>query len=770
MDSEQEVANVVLKLLPSPLTTRQIEANDRDLPTYAEAAPETFLSIVERDLRTKNPAVMGLLRPVDPGAFGSHPSRTGLLWALENLSWNPTTLPRAAKILAALAEVEINDNWVNKPINSLLAIFKAWMPQTAATLEQRIELIRILAMKNPDVAWQICINQFGMHHQVGHYSHKPRWRSDGYGHGEPLSRQPIIDFIQAMIDIVLSWPSYSVRQLCDLIERLFDLDEPSRAKVWERIGDWAKQATDSDKATLREKIRVTIFSRRGVQRTVGDAGIVLTKQAKSVYELLEPQDLLKKHAWLFKDAWVEESADELGDDDLDYEKREESIKQKRVAAIKDILLAHGLQGVLELAEEGNAAWQIGALLAIEVLVEKQIPETLVTAFASARTTESWSIRNLISGVLQAIGDESNRQNIIRSIARHINSDQLSRLLLLAPFRPSTWKLVDELVESDQKDYWREVRPNWAANDSSADIAEAVNRLLAAQRPKAAFPCLHYRYKKVDASLICQVLHDIAMGNDEPENQYRLEQYEVEQAFIALNKNSNLTLDQKAGLEFAYIDGLAQRWSTRENYGIPNLELYVEAHPDFYVQAIVWTYKRNDGGSDPPDMKTAPDHVQRVATRAYKLLDGLHKIPGTAETGAIDIAKLATWISTVRNACTNLGRREIADTTIGRLLANAPIGADGVWPCEPVRQIIEELQSEDISKGAQMGVYNSRGVHTRVEGGKQERALADKYRRWAEALQYSHPFVSSSLLTGLVNTYEREAVYHDNEAGIRRRLS
>ena len=142
VDTEIEALRVVRDLLPAPLTTRILEANDRDLPTYAEAAPDEFLSILERDLKSEDPAVLGLLRPADSGVFGRSPSRTGLLWALEGLSWNPETLPRAAFILARLAQVEINDNWVNKPMNSLESIFRAWMPQTAANHQQRVELMK----------------------------------------------------------------------------------------------------------------------------------------------------------------------------------------------------------------------------------------------------------------------------------------------------------------------------------------------------------------------------------------------------------------------------------------------------------------------------------------------------------------------------------------------------------------------------------------------------------------------------------------------------
>jgi hypothetical protein len=67
------------------------------------------------------------------------------------------------------------------------------------------------------------------------------------------------------------------------------------------------------------------------------------------------------------------------------------------------------------------------------------------------------------------------------------------------------------------------------------------------------------------------------------------------------------------------------------------------------------------------------------------------------------------------------------------------------------------------------LYNARGTHWRGEGGDQERELARKYRDWANTLQYSHPFVASTVLTSLAKTYEYQASREDAEAGIRRRL-
>jgi hypothetical protein len=83
--------------------------------------------------------------------------------------------------------------------------------------------------------------------------------------------------------------------------------------------------------------------------------------------------------------------------------------------------------------------------------------------------------------------------------------------------------------------------------------------------------------------------------------------------------------------------------------------------------------------------------------------------------------------------------------------------------------MEDAQSESLMRGTHTGVYTSRGVHWRGEGGNQERELAMKYRKWSDALQVSHPIVASKLLMELARTYEQEASDHDTEAGIRRRL-
>lgn len=766
-DGELAAAKLVRDLL-EPISTRKLEANDRDLPLYAEAAPGAFLDLIERDLRSVQPETLGLLRPVDTGLLGSSCPRTGLLWALEGLAWNPATFPRVVKILGQLSEVEISDNWANKPINSLGSIFRAWMPQTAADHEARLRAIRMLLEKHPTVGWQICLQQFGDHSNgVGDYSHKPKWRPDGYGFGEPFKTWgPINAFVLEMVEIALSRPSYTVDMLCDLIGRLHALGPEFQKRVWEIIDQWREGGADDDGiAKVREKIRVTVLSRRGRKKADEEGYAGLSKTAKTIYNAMRPTDAVNQHEWLFRQGWVEESADELNDEEIDFQAREKRVEKLRTEALTAIVQERGLDGVFDLATKGSSQRQIGAHLARGILNEDQLQDLVLQCLRPP--AGETGREGIAAGAMWAM-DDGRRRSLYMNLRAELTEEEALRLLLLSPYRLAMWELVDQLSAEARASYWCDVVPQYAF-DAPDENNESVRRLLEAKRPRAAFAALHFKLDEIRPPLLVQMLSSMTQEGNDKAGEYQLHDYDIQRAFQLVDRNPDISLEEKAGLELAYLDVLARSFRGGDRHHIPNLERYVEDHPGMFVQAVVWAYKRKDRGEDPPAYRVGEGR-EHLATRGHRLLEALERIPGQAKaTEREQREKLSEWVSTVRKACAELDRAEMADGCLGKLFSSAPAGKDGVWPNEVVRDVIEQLQSEAVSNGAHTGLYNARGVHWRGEGGGQERELADKYRNWADALQFTHPFVSSSLLMPMVRTYEREADQQDTEAGIRRRL-
>ncbi len=80
---------------------------------------------------------------------------------------------------------------------------------------------------------------------------------------------------------------------------------------------------------------------------------------------------------------------------------------------------------------------------------------------------------------------------------------------------------------------------------------------------------------------------------------------------------------------------------------------------------------------------------------------------------------------------------------------------------PVRDIIEEVQSEELLRGFQIGIFNKRGMYSKLptEGGAQERALAEKYRSYARVSEVEWPRTAASLRR-VAERYEDDARRED----------
>ena len=756
IDVEGRVALLIRNLL-TPLTLEKLLSHNHNLPRYAEAAPDVFLKIIEEDLLCSDPVVFGLLRPVDSSSFFASPSRAGLLWALECLAWKPQNLSRVSKILAQLSRLKIDDNWVNKPDASLQAIFRSWVPQTAALLEERIKVLEMLTKRFPDVAWQICLEQIKPGRQIGHYSYPPRWRSDASGAGQVVTRKEMHTFQRKALDTMIAWPSHSEKTLGDLVESLRDKPEEDQSKVWHLIDEWSRTADEAAKAALRERIRQFAFTRRR-QENLGEA---TRNRAREAYDNLRPNDLVIRHGWLFAKEWMQESADEIEEEDFDYKKRDGRIDRLRREAMAEIWKDRGFEGVRELLASSGAAGTVGSYAASCVGGVKPRVDFIRRCLSLERALRSkadWCLQ----GFLWKIGEDS-CAGVLQAAAEGLAPKECTRLFICAPFQASTWRFLDGYSEDIRAGYWENVLPSWRRYTPS-ELTELIDPLLKAQRPRAAFHAVRFDFKDIETSRLKRLLHDVATVNAEPAGHFELDRYRISEALDSLDGRAGVTLEEMAQLEFLFIDALDD-----SKHGIPNLESQIEQSPALFVQAVALAFKRSDEREDPPEWKIEnPEQRKAVATAAYHLLEQVSKIPGKDENGKIDATLLAAWLVKARRLCHEYGRADIGDQFLGQLLARAPQNENEIWPCEAICEAMEEIASPEIGRGFSIGVYNSRGVHMRREGGEQERELAAKYRAWAERLHFDYPYVGG-VLEEIAASYEREAGWHDAEAQITKRL-
>jgi hypothetical protein len=758
----EAAVNELIRQLLTPLDPVTWQSQRHDLPRYAEAAPELFLDILEQDLRSADTKVFALMQPADSGILSS-PGRTGLLWALEALAWNPLWLSRVVLILGKLAALKITDNWANRPDHSLASIFRCWLPQTAANVEQRIEALELLVRRYPEVGWRICIDQFDPHSTTGDYTSRPRWRRDAIGAGQGASGQDRYRMTRTALDLAIGWPAHTEETLSDLVERLRGMPPEDQQTVWSTIEAWATQESDEGrKGALREAIRRSTMTRRsrvqGVERK-------LRLRAKAAYDALEPADAVLRHRWLFAQQWVDESADELDDDGLDYRKREERIAKARESALREIWSRTGYDGVVRLCGMSDAPWVIGFHLASGVF-DPETAERFVAQLLAGGPEKP--LESCLHGLLARLDPAVRDAILARAVETHLgkreNDSNIVRLLTSAPFGSATWQQVDRLPEHERQLYWREIRPSYFYGESAGDLNRAVDELLAVDRPRAAFHVAHMEFGKLASAKLVRLLFETATNNSEPRGHYQLSKHDISEAFEEMARRPDVLADELARLEFLYIDAL-----DRTKHGIRNLEAQLAQSPDLFVQALALAFKRRDDGEDPPHFRpgNAAD-PSALATAAYQLLTHATRVPGTDRDGKIDARKLADWLTRVRELTREHAREAVGESMVGQLLGRSPPGDDGIWPAEAVREVLEDLGTPELANGMRTGRYNERGAVWRGEGGSQERTLAESYRAWSQQLAGRFPF-TARLLNDMAKMYDHEATWHDTDAQVRRRL-
>lgn len=748
-----EITQLVRKLL-EPLTLECLQSQSSALPLYAEATPDEFLSIFERDLRNEKPVVLELIRPIDDLMFGGS-DRVDILNALELLAWNKRWVTRVVELLAQLAEHEPDDNLFNKPSNSLASIFRSWLPQTSISVENRISIFDRLVDNHPNVAWKIAMHQFGARSELGHYSYKPIWRDDATGFGSVSSNAENQRFIDHCIDKCINWHTHSCATFGDLVDTVPILTNSSVRRLQQSIGNWAESASDEERAELREHIRVTLRRKSTSTHTKAPTKEKI-RFAIATYDLLEPNGTIWKHAWLFRQHWVPESMDEI-DADIDYSHRLKQVADLQLEAIQDVISTTSFKGVLQLAFSGNNPFVVGGCVAHALSDIESRLEFLRVILENGDILISDQHQTLTRGFLQALETRSAIE-IVDELRDEVGEKVSIRLLSLSDFNNLVWQSVNENGTEFATAYWAHVRPTWN-NHSVSDMNYAVSRLLEVKRVAMAFEFASFKLKQVESKLIVRILSELPFSNRNEIAIIPRSVYHIGQAFKVLNERNALSQREMAMLEFLYVDVFP---FNKPN--IANLEVETARDPKMFADLISMSFEREDATKK----RIRSDVEREQSQKAYCLLKKLSHIPGDEGNGLINIEKLQEWIFKVQEFCTSNGRKIFGDQQIGQLLSNAPIGEDGVWPCAPIREVLETVINEDIEIGFQIGKRNSYGFEKLEEGGNTYRKRAKQYEDWASACDYSYPKVAS-ILRGIAEHYQEHANWRDSQAHIERRV-
>ena len=729
------------------------------LPLFMEAAPGTFADAVRAGLQGDDPVLARVFTDAKgrDSLFSSSSPHTGLLWALEGLAWSTDYFGQAVDLLARLEEIDPGGQLVNRPSNSLAEIFCPWCPENAVTNRERLAAIDGLRKRHPDVAWRLMQSMLPEHHGVHSPTHEPEFR-DWKPAQRSTSNAEYFELVEAVAHRVVEDAATAGGRWSALLE-----SGSSLPSVWKIIREGLEERVDDlsndEQEVLWKSLRRYIARHREFSDTDWALPESELDRLDKVEQSISPKEAKAIHEWLF----AEHSPDLGWGGKGDYSKYQEELDEHRKNAVAAVEREDGLAGVLATAKASPIPGDVGWALA-NATGDRH--EAAVTALSgSAESYESAVAFGYLSRRFRQAGWEWLVDLLNGDM--NLSSTVQGRILVNTRDYPKAWEIAEERGAEVDRNFWQ----NFSPYGLGADYPHAqftAEKLLSVQRPAASMKLLELYVRHEDeggdagtlAPAMADALDAILEVQKSDAEFGGLSEYDFQRAFQYLEKHKEaLGVDRVARLEWAYLPALGIEPD------VPALHDALAQDPEFFLQIITSIYRPHSGEDLPPPTP----HEETVAQNGYRLLSSWKKVPGMGADGQIDGDAMRAWVATARKNLEEADRLEVGEINIGHVLSHAPVDADGSWPAEPVRELLEELQSERIEDGLSTQIFNNRGTTVRLPeaGGDQERDLAKQYRGWGSQFSGRWPRIAV-VLRGLADTYESQARQVDSEAEYRRR--
>jgi hypothetical protein len=729
----------------------------RDFRLLAEASPKAFLSAVEDSLDQADPPIGALFGHDDGGLFGTE-YLADLMWALESLAWSPQWMPRVTQLLARLDAIDVKPRrHSNGPAESLRAIHLLWNPQTFATLDQRLRALDAVRKHEPDAAWKLMLSVLPKGHDSISPSPLPRWRDFSVDQMEEVTWALVHRGALQVSERLLEDVGLGSARWTALLDRLDDL-VPGPEGALEAFAAAEPRITDlGERNILWDKLREVLHHHRQFPDAEWSLPTPVLDRLAAFYAQFAPSDALQRTAWLFQYTVQLPDASAEG-----WETEERDVAAARVDAALAVYAEQGIGGVLALSRQCEAPGFLGQALHDGRLADADVDKLIEVAARSDSPRERELAHGLIVSQFRGRGAEWGTWLITRAREGSWGEDALMTVLHALPINRWTWDQVAAIGGEAEVSYWKHTPIPWSGEDG-ADLARATRKLIEVGRARHAI-ALAGRRGKMDlpSALLIELLQQAAsqpVEHQESGNEATMSQYHVANILATLDERDDVHRSTLAMLEWIYLRLL------EDSRRPPKALLHVlSEEPALFMQMLSAIFRPSEESGVVEPAPADADQARALAGQAYQLLELWDRLPGTRDDGSIDAALLEAWIKEARILAKAAGREGIADDRIGHMLSASPMGRDGHWPAEPVRDMLDLFRSQPMLAGFRVGKMNRRGVTSRSlrDGGALERAEAAKYRGWARALADEHPRTAKAL-DSLADGYERDAKRHDDDA-------
>ncbi len=723
------------------------------LPELAEAAPNVFIEYIERALQDQTEFAKRFSNEEGDVIF-SPSYHSGLLWALQILAWAPEHFGKVTLLLAKLNQL-LSVRSGNNPSSSLQQIYLPWRPQTGANFAQRLEGIDLLRSFEGEEAWKLMIELVSSRRSISFNTFSPKYRVWKPADEIRVDNEEFHQFMNEIFDRLVVDVGVTGKRWVDLI-KIFEQFAGSKQEMiidhLETIEILDFPAEEKEK--IRDSLREMIFRSRRFSDKEWAIKPTLLEKLEQILDSLVPEDVIERFVELFSF-----ESPNYYDESFEWFKPNSLLSQYRQQTLNELLDDLDLEAILQLITIVDRPFELGQTLQ-RALKEIDYEESFLKKYFESDSTKDVDFIRGYSAArfrVEESGDWEWGMSLIEHEVKTWGSSAQVHFLESLIFDKKFFEILDGFGEETKQIYWNRFQ-RYGSMDISL-VPKILNELIRFNRPLIALELLASYIDdgvQITTEQAAEILKLGLITEPGPDAPSQIFDYYVGKLLNYLNDSSDISIRELAQLEWLSLPLIQYM-----EYTPKALFSILSNDPSFFVELITLLFK--------PRSQKQPRNLTEFelnqAHNARELLDIWNLVPGS-DGKNIDIEVLLNWIEEARKMLEDRDRLIVGEQYIGKLLRHSPIDEEGNWPHPKICEALEILANQEIERGIEMEVVNSRGVTSRLpgEGGKQERELAEKFLKSSEKYSVRYPR-ASAMLTRLSERYILEAKREDDDADL-----
>lgn len=744
---QYQINNVVKQVLETITTAKRWGYIAQYFTDLCEAAPGIVLQRLEVEL-SDSTGMKELFGINDGDSITGRHYYTNILWAVEQLLLQKDYVVRSVKWLWKVDALNIKYSISNSPKSILKTVFCAWVNVSVLSVDEKIDNAK-WAVENYDNAWEIIYSELPERRtSICSTINHPHYRNTD--DVQELYNTDVRKTYIEYINICLSKMDTSAEKWKKIIESMENYYDELIDKIKEKLLQDVALMKDEEKIVIKDTFRYEIYRHRYFCSSDWSMPESRIERFENIMRQIHLSDPIYEYLYLFGPTYdfplmhpipfdkEENNHDERKQNDLlkeeEIEKGFKEFQEKNLSLEKLLILC-----------SNKESSTIGIYIA-KCYKSRMFDENILKMMLNLNVKDQVIVDYVWYFLKQ---NEPVLEQAVRLVKMNENKENLVvSLLSMEVSSDDKVPMIANETEEIKKLFWgRNLRLFLKANKNSYQWALSE--------------CKKYGTINTFLELLFNA-KEFLNSNDIYEEFTKLDQvrketvnsttsYCLEQLLKILHnefKDDSEKCAQIARIEWLFRNVL--NWNDMKC-----TQIIMKESPILYAQLVKYIYLKEG-----EDKESRTDEMRGVTNVLYDIYTKALFCPAEKD-GRVDFNKLKLWVNEFKDLLSKQRQMNLFGHLVGRLFAYSPIGDDNYMPCEPVRQIIEEIFDESLKSSYVTAEENKRGVYT-PDAGKTELEMSQHYKDNANKIRERYPS-TASIYDLLSNIYKAEAISERRQA-------